>query len=231
MAAALLDNLIVSRKGKPLLGPISHQFASTGATILIGPNGSGKTTLLKALHGITPIKQGRRIWKGKDKNTMSYVFQTPIILRRSVHANLTYPLEIAGARPQHIKGLVDEWATKTGLAQNLSRAAIHLSGGEKQKLALARALITNPDILFLDEPCANLDGQSTLEIERLLFLAIRSGTRIYMATHDLGQARRLADDIALLNKGKIVASGPAGPFFKDPQNAIAKAFIDGELLT
>ena len=105
-----------------------------------------------------------------------------------------------------------------------------ISGGEKQKLAVARALINTPEILFLDEPCANLDGRSTREIEAVLKQAELAGTRIVMATHNLGQARRLAGDVIFVHGGKILEITPANTFFDSPQTPQAKAFIQGDIV-
>jgi tungstate transport system ATP-binding protein len=152
------------------------------------------------------------------------------MLRRSVAANLGYPLRLAGIAGSEITDRVTQWAAKIGLADALDRPAPRLSGGEKQKLALARALIREPEILFLDEPCANLDGRSVREIETLLRAAHAAGTRIVMATHDLGQARRLASDILFLFNGRIHEAGPAAACFGNPKTPELKTFLEGGLL-
>ncbi|MCL4163023.1 UNVERIFIED_CONTAM: hypothetical protein GTU68_025691 [Idotea baltica] len=144
--------------------------------------------------------------------------------------NLAYPLRLVKLDKAEIAKRVADWAQRIGLEGALDRPASRLSGGERQKLALGRALIRNPKVLFLDEPCANLDGQSTREIEALLLAASRSGTRIIMTTHDLGQARRLASDIVFLLNGALQEQGPASDFFATPQTPEARSFLNGDIV-
>ena len=128
------------------------------------------------------------------------------------------------------RAAADVWAARVGLGSAVLRAATVLSGGEKQKLALARALVTAPQVLFLDEPCANLDGHATQEIEAILHAACADGTRIVMSTHDLGQARRLADEVLFVHAGQVVEILPAAAFFAGPASAQAAAFLNGDLV-
>lgn len=223
----------VERRGKRLLGPIDHTFAETGITIVIGPNGAGKTTLLKSLHGIERLSSGRVQWSGTEesaRNGQAYVFQRPIMLRRSVRDNLAYPLKVAGVPASEIKGRCTHWATRIGLAEAMDRPAPRLSGGEQQKLALARALIRNPSVLFLDEPCASLDGQATREIEALLLEAHAGGTRIIMTTHNIGQLRRLATDVILLLNGQVHEAGLASDVLTHPKTQALTAFLKGDIV-
>ena len=228
-----LTDAMVKRRGKPLLGPVSLELPETGFTIVLGPNGSGKTTLLKVLHGVMRLSSGKLHWSVPSDDAhqrQAYVFQTPIMLRRSVRANLAYPLELLGLPKPEIAARVEDWATRIGLQNALSLPAPRLSGGEKQKLALGRALIRRPDWLFLDEPCANLDGRSTREIEALLLKAQVDGTRIVMSTHSIGQARRLATDVLFLLNGQLHEQGPASDLYKTPQRVETKAFLDGDIV-
>lgn len=237
MVAPLLPltvrDLMVRRRGKVLTGPLDLTLGPTGITVVLGPNGAGKTTLLKALHGLERRSAGRLEWNVPEaaaRGRQAYVFQTPILLRRSVRGNLGYPLAVKGIPKARIMEQVADWAGRIGLAGALDRPAAGLSGGEKQKLALARALITAPDMLFLDEPCTNLDGRSTREIETLLLTAQDAGTRIMMATHDLGQARRLATDVIFLLNGQIHESGLAEDTLANPQTPELNAFLNGDII-
>lgn len=228
-----LTDVCVKRRGKPILGPISLGLAGTGFTIVLGPNGAGKTTLLKVLHGVERLSSGTVVWAGGDvaaRQEQAYVFQRPIMLRRSVRQNLAYPLHLLGMPKAEIAGKVAEWAARIGLEEVLDHPAPRLSGGEKQKLALGRALIRAPRVLFLDEPCASLDGRSTREIETVLRGAHASGTRIVMTTHDLGQARRLASDVVFVLNGKLHEQGRAPDVFEAPGTAEAKAFFQGDIV-
>lgn len=232
MSVSLLD-VQVKRRGKAILGPINLDLGATGFTIVLGPNGAGKTTLLKVLHGVERVSGGTVHWSVSDteaRQAQAYVFQSPIMLRRSVRENLAYPLRLLKLDKADIAMRVTDWAQRIGLGDALDRPAPRLSGGERQKLALGRALIRNPKVLFLDEPCANLDGRSTREIEALLLDAHTAGTRIIMTTHDLGQARRLASDVVFMLNGGLHEQGPASDFFVAAQTAEAQAFLNGDIV-
>ncbi len=221
------------RRGKRLIGPIDLTLESTGLTVVIGPNGSGKTTLLNLLHGTVRLARGHVQWQVSQEDArrlQSFVFQRPIMLRRSVLDNLAYPLVIRGQTKREARSAAALWAKRVGLDQMQDRTATSLSGGEQQKLALARALITEPAVLFLDEPCAALDGRATREIETLLLEQKAAGTRIIMSTHDMGQARRLADEIVFLRGGQIGETGPADQFFAQPATPAAHAFLNGDIV-
>ena len=195
--------------------------------------GLGKTTLLKLMHGLEKPKSGVARWAVPNSIAnmkQSFVFQSPIVLRRTVLENMAYPLIIRKVARKIAFLRAKEWIENVGLKQSINKDATVLSGGEKQKLAVGRGLITDPDILFLDEPSANLDGASTQEIERLILLAERKGTRIVMATHDFGQARRLAQDILFMYRGKIHERSPASTFFDTPKTKEALSFVKGDIL-
>ena len=228
-----LDGVEVRRRGKRLLGPVSLEVQGSGISIVIGPNGSGKTTLLRVMHGIERISGGRKAWSVADAlahAAQSFVFQTPVMMRRNVRDNIAYPLVLRGMKRAQARAAADVWAARVGLGAALLRPATVLSGGEKQKLALARALVTAPQVLFLDEPCANLDGHATQAIEAILLAARDAGTRIVMSTHDLGQARRLADEVLFLHGGKLMEMQPAAGFFAAPVSVQAAAFLKGDLV-
>lgn len=228
-----LRDVTARRRGQTILGPVDFTFADAGFTIVLGPNGAGKTTLLKVLHGIERISGGAVAWSVSDeqaRKAQAYVFQSPIMLRRTVGQNLAYPLGLVGMPKAQIASRVADWAQRVGLAAMEGQPATRLSGGERQKLALGRALIREPKVLFLDEPCANLDGQSTREIEALLQDTWRAGTRIIMTTHDMGQARRLASDVVFLLNGLVHEHGPAQEFFAAPKTNRATQFLQGDIV-
>ncbi len=228
-----LSDAVVKRRGKAVLGPITLDLDMSGFTIVLGPNGAGKTTLLKVLHGVERLSEGAVTWsmpEDEARQAQAYVFQSPIMLRRSVGQNLAYPLQLLGMEKSAIAERVAEWAGRIGLQDALERPAPRLSGGERQKLALGRALIREPQVLFLDEPCANLDGRSTREIETLLQQAAKSGTHIIMTTHDLGQAKRLARNVVFLLNGALHEQGVAEEFFAGPHTAEARSFLKGDIV-
>jgi len=223
----------VKKRGKTLLGPIDMKVEPTGLTVIMGPNGAGKTTLLRLLHGLETPRDGSIEWN-TDLETarlnQAYVFQTPIMLRRTALENVMYPLRLRGFSTNEATSKAQEWLAKIDLPEAANLNARLLSGGEKQKLALARALATKPQLLFLDEPTANLDGRATREIEALLTDARASGMRIIMTTHDKGQAKRLAEDIVFLYHGKIHEKAQAGRFFEKTSTNEAKAFLEGDIV-
>ena len=226
-------NLSVKVRQKHIIGPINLTINEGGITVLIGPNGAGKTTLLKALHGIIRLAKGQVTFATPAKTEheqQSFVFQSPIMLRRSVLENLAYPLMINGQDKQSALERAGIWATKIVLSAHMDRPAPFLSGGEKQKIALARALITSPKLLFLDEPTASLDGAATVEIKALLSEAQTKGTTIIMSTHNIGQARRMANRVLFLKDGKIDAHSAANAFFETPPTEAAQKFIAGDIV-
>lgn len=228
----LVDATVIKR-GKTILDSISLEISPTGLTVVMGPNGSGKSTLLRLMHGLEKPKSGTIHWNGSDtdvRTKQAFVFQTPIMMRRSVADNIAYPLRLRRRPMDEIKKQVFKWLTKIDLGEQQLMEARYLSGGERQKLALARALITNPHVLFLDEPTANLDGESTGEIERILKDVSNSGTRIVLTTHDIGQAKRLANDVVFLNKGKICEQSLAYSFFERPNSIAAQSYLNGDIV-
>ena len=233
MFPLIAENLVVEFQGKRILGPIDLKIDKGDIAVVLGPNGSGKTSLLKALHGILKLKLGTVRWsclKTEGIGKQMFVFQTPIMLRRSVLENLTYPLLLRKIPKAEAKRRATEWLDKIDLSASTQVPATRISGGEKQKLALARALITEPEMLFLDEPCASLDGKTTNEIENILQNCVDNGTTIMMSTHDIGQAKRLAKNIYFLNKGKLESIQAAKTFFVQPSSHNASKFIAGDIL-
>jgi tungstate transport system ATP-binding protein len=228
-----IRNACIKKSGAQIIGSINLELLDKGCTIVIGPNGSGKTSLLRLMHGLEKTSQGSVKWNvphAQAYASQCFVFQTPVIMRRSVRENIAYPLIIRGERKKVAMQEADKWIENVGLEASAEKNAPVLSGGERQKLAVARALITNPKILFLDEPTTNLDGASTKEIERLVRQAQEAGTRIVMATHDFGQARRLGTDVLFMYRGQIHETSKADDFFPTPKTVEAKAFLAGEIV-
>jgi tungstate transport system ATP-binding protein len=216
------------RSGKvTILDGVSLTVSSGAPTVLIGPNGSGKTTLLRVLMGLLAPTGGSITWGGRENarpEKRAIVFQRPVMLRRSTEANVRYALERDD--PDRIAELL----ALVGLAGLERRPARRLSGGEQQRLALARALARNPELLLLDEPAASLDPAATKAIEDTVRAVAARGVKVVMSTHDLGQAKRLAGDIVLLHRGRVIETGPTSDFFTNPRSDAARAFIAGELL-
>jgi tungstate transport system ATP-binding protein len=216
-----------------VLDRISLSIAAGAPTVIIGPNGSGKTTLLRAAMGLLSPARGRITWAGQPAapvEAMAIVFQRPVMLRRSCAANIRYALAAADTHEQGREARTDELLNLVGLERLAGRPARRLSGGEQQRLALARALARGPRVLFLDEPTSSLDPAATQEIEDLVRTISVQGVKVVMTTHDLGEARRLAGDIVLLNKGVVVEQTPSDAFFAGPRSVEGQRFIAGELL-
>jgi tungstate transport system ATP-binding protein len=216
-----------------LLDHVTLEIEVGSPTVLIGPNGSGKTTLLRIAMGLEIPSQGRITWAGAEMSpavSRAFVFQRPAMLRRSVDGNLRYALRAAHIPKTRRDGLLTELKTLVGLDGLGDRPARRLSGGEQQRLALARALARAPAILLLDEPTASLDPASTKAIEDVICAIAASGIKIVMSTHDLGQARRLAGEIVLLHRGRIIERANAVQFFGAPETPEARTFVAGGLL-
>jgi tungstate transport system ATP-binding protein len=228
-----LSAAVARVRGKTIVGPVDLTIGAQGLTVVMGPNGSGKTTLLRLMHGLQRLSRGKIRWNVAEtlaREHQAYVFQTPIMMRRYVVDSIAYPLVLRGMKKPAAREKAATWARRVGLEHMLERPAPVLSGGEKQKLALARALIIDPQILFLDEPCANLDGRATREIEEILQQARTGGTRVVMATHDMGQARRLATDVVFMYGGQVHEHSPADRFFDRPGTDKAHAFVNGDIV-
>ncbi|MEL6464968.1 MAG: ATP-binding cassette domain-containing protein [Pseudomonadota bacterium] len=222
-----------SRRGKRLVGPIDLSLDGNGLCVVMGPNGSGKTTLLRLMHGTARLTNGSITWACKTEQArhhQAFVFQQPVVLRRTVEENLAYPLYLRHVDRKTARQSAHLWAEKVGLSAHLGRRAMILSGGEQQKLAIARALITDPALVFLDEPTASLDGRATREIEAILLQAKADGTHLILSTHDMGQARRVADQIVFMLGGKVHENGPASTFFDAPATPQARAFLNGDIV-
>ena len=203
-------------------------------TMILGANGAGKSLFLRLCHGLIRPTTGRVLWqgaKGRDPaDAQAMVFQRPVMLRRSVAANVDYALKLRGMAAAERRAAVEDALGHTGLRRLADNPARVLSVGEQQKLALARAWALQPEVLFLDEPTASLDPAATHAVEQIINAIDAAGTRIVMTTHDLGQARRLGDEVMFLNRGRLLEKTPAERFFSEPENDLAQAVLKGELL-
>jgi tungstate transport system ATP-binding protein len=229
----VLEDVCYAVRAIAILDHVSLTLSPGAPTVLIGPNGAGKTTLLALTMGLIEPTGGRVSFGGRARVPplrRALVRQRPTMLRRSTTANIKYALASStvprGEWPARIVELLD----LVGLSGLGERPARRLSGGEQQRLALARALARDPHVLFLDEPTASLDPAATKAIEDIIAAVVARGIKVVMATHDLGEARRLAGEIVLMHRGRVVESGPAADFFGNPKTPEARRFIAGELL-
>lgn len=227
--------LVFRRDGQALIDDVSLDIPAGTVTAVLGPNGAGKSLLLRLLHGLLTPDRGQVLWAGRPadraiRRRQAMVFQKPVMLRRSVAANLRFGLTSLGMSRRATADAVAHWLDAAGLAALADRPARLLSGGEQQRLAMVRALIRAPDILFLDEPTASLDPRSVHGIESLVRAAHRSGAKVIIVTHDAAQARRLADDVVFLHRGRVVERRDAEAFFAGPSSPQANAYLDGQLV-
>ena len=222
--------------------------ANAGCTAIMGPNGAGKSLLLRTLNGLLAPDSGTVLWNGRTpgdavRRRQSFVFQRPVPLHRSVRANLDFVLRLSprfagaprlgpGAREARRARAArrDELLALVDLADRHAAPARRLSGGEQQRLALACALATDPDVLLLDEPTASLDPASTAAIERVVADARDRGTSVVLVTHDAGQARRLADSVVFVADGRVTEHTPIARFLDDPISTEARDYLAGRLL-
>jgi tungstate transport system ATP-binding protein len=228
-----LRELRFAAGGRDIIHGVSATIDAGPATILLGANGAGKSVLMRLMHGLLQPTSGEVAWgaadAGRIRRGQAMVFQRPVMLRRSALANILYALELARVPAAEREAQAREALREVGLAEVAHRPARVLSGGEQQRLALARAWALHPEVLFLDEPTANLDPGATREIENVIKAFDASGTKIIMSTHNLGQARRLGDEVLFLHQGRLAERAPVDVFFRNPASAEAAAFVKGEL--
>ncbi|AUH32819.1 ATP-binding cassette domain-containing protein [Paracoccus tegillarcae] len=225
-----LRGVALQRGGQTILDNVDLTLGPQGCTVIMGPNGAGKSMLLKLLNGLIAPTSGRISWAGLSPaqaiSRQSLVFQKPLLLRRSVVANLDFVLRSRGKDRSRRDALLDH----VGLLHKSAQPARLLSGGEAQRLAMARALATDPEVLLLDEPTASLDPASVLAIEEIVRQARDCAIRVILVTHDVGQARRLADDVVFLHRGRVAEHGPSTDFFAGAGTGAAQAFLDGKVV-
>jgi tungstate transport system ATP-binding protein len=219
--------------GKRIIDRVTLTIEAGPRTIILGPNGSGKSVLLRLCHGLLTPTSGQVHFNGPDivdgRRRQAMVFQRPVMLRRSAFANVAYGLALAGVPPRQRVRAVEEALDRVGLTHLAAQPARVLSGGEQQRLAIARAWALRPELLLLDEPTANLDPSATQAIESAIQAMHESGTKIVMITHNLGQAHRLGDEVLFLSEGRVAERAPVAQFLQAPVSADAGAFIRGEM--
>jgi len=232
MLPLVLRDLSFSVNGKAIIDRVSVELDAGPRTIILGPNGAGKSVLMRLCHGLLQPTSGAVAWhgtNGKGRQRQAMVFQRPVMLRRSALANIVYALKLAGVAASEREPRALDVLEAVGLSEVASRPARVLSGGEQQRLALARAWALGPEVLFLDEPTANLDPGATRDIESIIAAIHATGTKIVMSTHNLGQARRLGDEILFLHRGRLVERSPVDTFFNKTASPEAAAFVRGEM--
>jgi tungstate transport system ATP-binding protein len=229
----VLEDVSVRSGDVTIVDRMSLDLAAGAPTVLIGPNGAGKSSLIRLAMGLLSPTGGRVTWGGRAQalgGRRSIVFQRPVMLRRTAGRNVAYALAAAGMERGRRAARIADLLDRVGLQGLGERPARRLSAGEQQRLALARALACDPEILLLDEPTASLDPASTKAVEDIVRSAAGGGVKIVMATHDLGQARRLGGEIVFLVRGRIVERAPAERFFRSPDRPESAAFLQGDLL-
>jgi tungstate transport system ATP-binding protein len=219
--------------GERRIDGIDLDLAAGPRTVILGPNGAGKSLLLRLCHGLLAPSAGSINWRGpaasEARTRQAMVFQRPVLLRRSAAANVDYALRVRGLRRGERRARVAAALARTGLSGRARQPARDLSIGEQQRLALARAWASEPELLFLDEPTASLDPAATHAVEAVIEAMHQAGCKIVMTTHDLGQARRVADEILFLHRGRILERQEAARFFDNPATEEAAAFLAGRL--
>ena len=228
----VVSDLTYQAGGTVLIKGIDLTLDAGGITVIMGPNGAGKSLLLRLMHGLIEPSGGRITWGGQPigeetRRRQAMVFQRAVMLRRSVAANIDFVLRLRGRADAGQRQKILEHA---GLLAQADQPARLLSGGEQQRLALARALATEPEVLFMDEPTSNLDPASTLVIEDITKAARDRGTKVVFVTHDMGQARRLSDDVVFMHRGKVLEHSPAANFFNQPASAEAGDYMAGKII-
>ncbi|MGB2931737.1 MAG: phosphate ABC transporter ATP-binding protein, partial [Methyloceanibacter sp.] len=230
-----LKSLSLETGGRRLIDNVDLRISEPGISVIMGPNGAGKSLLLRLMHGLIVPTEGAILWggatmDGQIRRRQAMVFQKPVLLRRTAAANITHALGLRGVARSERGARAIQALQAAGLERQAFTPARVLSGGEQQRLCLARALSLDPEILFLDEPTASLDPASTLAIERLLIEAKHRGIKVIVVTHELGQARRLAQDVIFVHHGRMIEHQPAPCFFEQPESDAARAFMAGGLV-
>jgi tungstate transport system ATP-binding protein len=225
-------DLIFEVKDSRIIDGINLNLDAGSLSVIMGPNGAGKSVLLRLLHGLIEPTSGTINYAAMPmseavRKRQALVFQRPVLLRRSVADNINFVLRLRGAADPARR---DELLQRVGLLDYAKHPARLLSVGEQQRLALARALATGPEILFLDEPTASLDPASTGMIEQIARDAHAAGTKIIFVTHDIAQARRLADNVMFLHRGRLMEVTAAGNFFANPASSAAQAYLEGRII-
>lgn len=226
------EKLQKSYDGRKVLDIEKGIIKSGSRTAIIGPNGAGKSTLLKILAGLESADGGSLSYDGSaefPQMDATLVFQKPYLISTTVEKNIAYPMKLRGYNDDEIEKRITELTEELGLTSFRKQKAWKLSGGETQKVALARALSFKPKLLLLDEPTANIDPYTTAEIEKMLIKASEYAT-IVLITHNLAQAKRVCNEAMMMHDGKVIESGSCQEMLSNPKTLDARKFIEGELL-
>ncbi len=226
MSWLTIANLALTEGGTRIIDDVSLALGAR-RTVVLGPNGAGKSTLLRLIHGLLHPSSGILRWTQPLSQAM--VFQRPVMLRTTALANVAYGLKLKGCTANECERRARQALAHVGLETLAKRPARLLSGGEQQRVALARVWALEPELLILDEPTASLDPASSREVERIINEIAASGTRILMTTHNLGQARRIAEEIVFIDRGRIAEQTPVAEFFKLPRTEAAQDFLQEEM--
>ncbi len=228
-----IEKLCFEIDGRRLLYDLDFSLEAGARSVILGPNGAGKSLTLRLCHGLAAPTSGAIRWNGSSaaqaRARQAMVFQRPVMLRRSVSANIDYVLACQGV-PRFERGaLIADALDRTGMTAHARVSARVLSVGEQQRLALARVWVLRPDVLFLDEPTASLDPAATRAVEEIISSIHAAGTKVVLTTQNLGQARRLADEVLFMFNGRLLEHTAAARFFEAPETSEARAFIEGEI--
>lgn len=217
------------------LKSVTLELKGNSVVVLLGVNGAGKSTLMRIMAGLEGPDSGQIQFNDEMidakalRQISTLVFQKTAMFSMNVYDNLAYGLKIRRAPKEEISKKVCDALDMVRLSGFEKRRAKKLSGGEQQRVALARAFLLEPQVLLLDEPTANLDPNSATIIEKVILSHKREGRIIILATHNLSQARRMADVIVHIHGGEIVESDNPDNFFEHPKSEITRKFIHGEL--
>ncbi len=230
----VLERVSYTINGAPLVNELSLRLEAGSRTVILGPNGAGKSLTLRLCHGLLTPTSGTVRWAGAftgdPMRRQAMVFQRPVMLRRSALANVAYGLKLAGMARAERSERARQMLDRVGLLALADRPARTMAGGAQQRVALARAWALQPEVLFLDEPTASLDPAASRAVEGIIGAIHEAGTKIIMTTHNLAQARRLADEILFIDRGRLIERTPAEQFFRAPTTPEATAFLREESL-
>lgn len=229
------QGLVIERAGRLLLNIPEIKLGVLNCSAIVGPNGSGKSLLVKSLSALSLADAGQVMWgeapPDRDRRfQVGLLLQRPVLLNRSAINNVIFALRATGMTRQAAADKACQALESAGLGALVDVSAVRLSGGEQQRLALARALALKPDMLFLDEATANVDPASTLAIEQQLSQAIERGLGVVFVSHDMGQVKRLADEVLLMNHGELVEQSSCTDFFEHTTNPVTRRWLAGEIL-
>ena len=221
-----IDNFSYAIGDSKILRNINIDSEEKKITIIAGNNGSGKTTLLKAMHGLIEDPSNSISWANNSiktiKELQSMVFQNPILLNRTTFENILY---VANKKKTNEKNYVNKIIEKLNIKDIANIDARYLSGGEKQKVAIAMSIIGNPKIIFLDEPTSQLDPVYKHEIESIISSLVENDTKIFMTSHDISQIKRIGEEIIFLDKGRIIFNGKVKEFLNEKENKVIRNYI------